>query len=188
MVYNAESFYSTDLKFLNRIFWRLLIAFGFSLTSTCWGCSNANHDKLSKEDTTYSQRDTAIVKDNTQLPVKSIALNTISPIPDTIDGCGDYYMYDSVDIASKEYIFLSRMSEIAVISLNSEILYLNIDTLASETTKSFIRDVYTGNNIKAILNVRKTAQYEEGAYYKGQLIIIKGSERKIFKVHGTSGC
>lgn len=119
----------------------------------------------------------------------SLNLTKFSSIPDTIDGCGDYYLLDNSDLNSDEYIFLSRMREVAIIIQDGDTTYLNNDTLNSKKTNELINDVYIGkNSLKVILSVKKFKEYEEGAFYKGELTIQFKSKKRVFKIHGQTGC
>jgi hypothetical protein len=152
-----------------------------------FGChySGGNESMLSKEDSVLI---TTHQPGTLQKP-KDFNLSSFTFIPDTIDGCGDYYLLDTSTISSKRYVFLSRMSEVAVILLDGDTIYLNIDSTVSKTTDKVINDVYRGkNNLKVILNVKKYKEFDEGAFYKGELIISIGSRKEVFKIHGQTGC
>ncbi len=119
----------------------------------------------------------------------SLNLTQFSSIPDTIDGCGDYYLFDTSDLHSNDYIFLSRMREVAIIILDGDTVYLKIDTSSSMETDDTISDVYIGkDSLKVLLKVKKFKEFEEGAFYKGELIIQYKSKKRIFKIHGQTGC
>lgn len=127
--------------------------------------------------------------DTTLKKMGNLSLTPFPSVPDTIDGCGDYYSLDTGNISSNKYVFLSRMREVAVIILNGNTTYLNIDTTLSKSTDNIIHDIYTGKDgLKVILKVRKFKEFDEGAFYKGELIIKKGTSQKNFKVHGQTGC
>ncbi len=91
----------------------LLLPF-FILTS----CSN--NDKASE---TYQKRHTlkgdssknVITTSNNDTTFK---LDFFKAVPDTIDGCGEYFTYDTSKFAKDKYIFLSNMTDFAIIKMS----------------------------------------------------------------------
>jgi hypothetical protein len=116
-------------------------------------------------------------------------LDFFKALPDTIDGCGEYFTYDTTKVADDKYIFLSNLSDFAIIKINGKELYLSKDTTESKETsdKSYIA-VYKGQGYKAILTIKQTEAYDEGGFYTGTLQIIGDKVKATFKVHGEAGC
>jgi hypothetical protein len=46
-------------------------------------------------------------------------LGFFQKIPDTIDGCGEYFTYDTSRVSKGRYIFLSNLTEFAIVKINS---------------------------------------------------------------------
>jgi hypothetical protein len=152
-------------------------------------CSNGDtsSDNLQKADT---------IKADTTKPVVAVSnvdttfkLDFFKPLPDTIDGCGEYFTYDTSKMANDKYIFLSNLTDFAIIKIKGKDLYLNKDTTESKENndKSYIA-VYKGQGYKAVLTIKQTKTYDEGGFYSGTLQIIGDKIKATFKVHGEAGC
>jgi hypothetical protein len=116
-------------------------------------------------------------------------LDFFKSIPDTISGCGDYFTYDTTKVADDKYIFLSNLTEFAIIRIKGRVIYLNKDNKQSrELSKDSYIEVFKTKGYKAILRVKKLKTYDEGGFYKGTLEMISDPIRAIFKVHGEAGC
>ena len=116
-------------------------------------------------------------------------LDFFNEIPDTISGCGEYFTYNTSKVDKGSYIFLSNLTEFAIIKINGQDIYLKIDTIESKVIndKSYIA-VYKGQDFKAVLTIKKIKTYDEGGTYSGTLQIIGNKINTTFKVHGESGC
>ncbi len=132
---------------------------------------------VSKQITTLSQGDT------------TFKLDFFNVIPDTISGCGEYITYDTSTVTNKKYIFLSNLTEFAIIKINGKDIYLKRDTIESKeiNDKSYIA-VYKCQDYKAVLKIKQTKSYDEGGLYSGTLQIISNKINALFKVHGEAGC
>jgi hypothetical protein len=119
----------------------------------------------------------------------TFALDFFSAIPDTIDGCGEYFTYDTSKVEKDKYIFLSNLTDYAIIKISGKDIYLNRDTTESrEINDKSYEAVYKGQGYKAVLKVKQTQTYDEGGFYSGTLEIIGDKKRVTFKVHGEAGC
>lgn len=157
----------------------------FILTS----CTNSDTktDNSQKSDTskTYTTKST-LTASNVDTTFK---LDFFKSLPDTIDGCGEYITYDTSKVANDRYIFLSNLSDFAIIKIKGKDIYLNKDTTESkEINDKSYKAVYKGQGYKAILTVKQTRTYDEGGFYSGTLEIIGDKVRATFKVHGETGC
>lgn len=110
-------------------------------------------------------------------------------IPDTIDGCGEYFTYDTIQEAKDKYIFLSNLTGFAIIKVRGNFIFLDKDTAESKeiNSKSYIA-VYRGQGYKAVLKVKQVKAYDEGGFYSGTLEIISDKKKITYKVHGQAGC
>lgn len=165
------------MKKLNFIFLSVLILAGCTNTGT-----TDNPDKKGAARTDIAGP--AVADADTRL-----IPGFFNAIPDTIDGCGEYFTFDTCRLADNRYIFLSNISEFAIIRIEGKDIYLNKDTVESRDMpdKSYIA-IYEGHGYKAVLNVILTKKYDEGGFYLGALQITGDKIKATFKVHGTSGC
>ena len=147
-----------------------------------------SHDKKSNKPQPVTSKETAIKEGTSSRGSANFKLDYFKKIPDTIDGCGEYITYDTSTLAHK-YIFLSNLSDFAIIKVNGKDIYLTRDSVASKTinNKNYI-SVYKGHGYKAILTVRETEAFDEGGFYKGTLQIISDKTFVMFKVKGQVGC
>lgn len=131
---------------------------------------------VTKQITAVSQGDT------------TFKLDFFQKIPDIIDGCGEYFTYDTSRVSRERYMFLSNMTD-AIIKINGRDIYLKRDSLESKeiNDKSYIA-VYKGHDYKAVLKIKQTKTYDEGGSYSGTLQIIGKNINTTFKVHGEAGC
>src|SRR5258708_2067414 len=108
-----------------------------------------------------SKNNDTLVSNTTKQGITSITVDTtfkldfFKSVPDTIDGCGEYFTYDTSKVAKNKYIFLSNLTDFAIIKINGKNIYLNRDTTESKeiNTKSYVA-VYSGQGYKAILTVK----------------------------------
>jgi len=148
-----------------------------------------SNDKKSNKAPSAASKETATIKEGTSSRgAANFKLDYFKTIPDTIDGCGEYITYDTTTVKDK-YIFLSNLSDFAIMKVNGQDIYLTRDSAASKTIndKSYI-SVYKGHGYKAILTVRETEAHDEGGFYKGTLQIFSDKTFVMFKVKGEVGC
>jgi len=116
-------------------------------------------------------------------------LDFFTAVPDTIDGCGEYITYYTSKITNDKFIFLSNLSEFAIIRIKGKDIYLNRDMIESQeiNDKNYIA-VYEGQGYKAILSLKQKKANDEGGFYTGTLQITGNKVNVTFKVHGQVGC
>lgn len=126
------------------------------------------------------------LKPNKNLEVK---LDFFKTVPDTIDGCGEYFTIESEKDDSENYIFLSNLSSFAIIKVNGKNVILEKDTIKSkEISKKEFLEIYRGNGYEATLKTKVIKQYDEGAFCKGTLNINDSKKETEYKIKGSSGC
>lgn len=127
---------------------------------------------------------------STEFPTDSdIKLDYFRSIPNTIDGCGEFFTYNTNEFGKDKFIFLSNITSFAIIKVEEKDIYLNIDKEESrEINETSYISVYKGDGYKAILNITQTKAYDEGGFYSGTLQIIHGDKTVTFHVHGEAGC
>jgi hypothetical protein len=93
------------------------------------------------------------------------------------------------EVLKDRYIFLSNLTEFAIIKINGKDIYLKRDSSESKeiNNKSYLA-VYKSRDYKAILTVKQSKSFDEGGIYFGTLQIIGDKLNTTFKVHGESGC
>lgn len=167
---------------MTRLFSFLLVI--FILT----GCNNTDKTTdTSKIDT--SKTDASRSTSTASTFDTTLKLDFFKSLPDTIDGCGEYFTYDTSKMANDKYIFLSNLSDFAIIKIKGKDIYLNKDTAESKeiNDKSYIV-VYKGQGYKAVLTIKQTKTYDEGGFYSGTLQIVGDNIKTTIKVHGEAGC
>jgi hypothetical protein len=124
-----------------------------------------------------------------QALVQQVQLETFDTMPGSIDGCGEYYTYDTSAFTNANLVFVSDMQDLAFIRIKGKDIELHAVRAPVEETgdKKYV-SVYEGNGYKAVLSVEQTKVYDEGGYYKGTLQISYGGQTYIYKVHGETGC
>jgi|SRR5450432_849313 hypothetical protein len=164
-----------------------LIFFVFSFIMLT-GCTNSNTSGANS-----LKNDTINVDNSKQIGISEVdsafKLDFFNAIPDTLSGCGEYFTYDTTPVTKDRYIFLSNLTEFAIIKINGNDIYLKRDSFESKeiNDKSYIA-VYKGQYYKAILTIKQTKSYDEGGFFSGTLQIIGEKINATFKVHGESGC
>ena len=79
-----------------------------------------------------------------------VKLDVFNSVPDTIDGCGEYYTLENENENSENYIFLSNLSSFAIIKVNGKNVFLEKDSINSkEISKDEYFEVYNGKGYKA---------------------------------------
>ena len=132
-----------------------------------------------------------ITKSIVAIPDKdtTFKLDFFKTIPDTIGGCGEYLTYDTSTFAKDKYIFLSNLSEYALIKINGETIYLKKDKVNSQAVnnENYVA-VYQGQGYRVVLTMKQIKTYDEGGYYSGTLHVASDKLKATFKVHGEAGC
>ncbi|MBO9635076.1 MAG: hypothetical protein J7578_18345 [Chitinophagaceae bacterium] len=106
----------------------LILLTAFILTS----CSNSDTPTGNSQKVDTNKADTvkpvvAIYNVDT-----TFKLDFFKALPDTIDGCGEYLTYDTSKVANDKYIFLSNLTDFAIIKIKGKDVYLNKDTTESK--------------------------------------------------------
>ena len=145
---------------------------------TLFSCNKNGESKKIEKDQTF--------KPNENLEVK---LDFFKTVPDTIDGCGEYFTIESEKDDSENYIFLSNLSSFAIIKVNGENIFLEKDTIKSkDISKDEYLEIYRGNGYEATLKAKFIKMYDEGGFCKGTLKINDSRKETEYKIKGSSGC
>lgn len=117
----------------------------------------------------------------------SFRLQFLVPLPDTMDGVGESFTYDTTNLNSEQYIFMSDF-ELGIIKVNGKNIYLHKDTTESkfvEHKSDFL--VYRGSGYKVIFDLKIDSQIDYVWYSSGTMQIVSDKIKKKFKVNGVSG-
>lgn len=152
-------------------------------------CINNEHADKYSQKTDTSEKDVSKQIASISKIDTALRLDFFNEIPDTISGCGEYFTYDTCKVDKDRYIFLSNLTEFAIIKINGKDIYLKKDSIESKeiNDKSYIA-VYKSQNFKVVLTIKQTKTYDEGGAYSGTLQIIGDKINTTIKVHGESGC
>jgi hypothetical protein len=121
----------------------------------------------------------------TKIDTSNIKLAFFDTIPETISSMGEFYSYDTTKIANNKYIFLTNLTDYAIIRVNGKDVYLLKDhdkcLALSENT---FKDVFSGNGFTVIFT-HKGIDHNNGTSYETGTLEIKNSKyQAIFKIHG----
>jgi len=127
--------------------------------------------------------------EKTSSSVSDLKLDVFKTIPDSLYGCGEYFTLENEKDESVNYIFISNLTDFAIIKVKNKNIFLEKDTLKSkESSNGIFNEEYSGNGYKAILKTKLIKEYDEGGLYKGTLKILKNNKEKVFNIKGESGC
>ena len=126
---------------------------------------------------------------NTVKTDTGLKIDFFETVPDKIKGCGEYFTYDTSSFENRRYVFLSNLSDFALIKVNGKEIVLYKDRTKSESinNRNYVA-VYKGQGYTAVLRMKQTEAYDEGGFYSGTLEIFGSGTNGTFKVHGEAGC
>jgi hypothetical protein len=109
--------------------------------------------------------------------------------PDTLRGCSSYFTYDTLEVKTGHYIFLTNYQQLAMIRVDSKEIYLHKDRSKSkQPAEDKWIDVYTGEGYTVVLETKRVRSVDEVSYYTGSLRITNDRVDVLFHVHGEGGC
>jgi hypothetical protein len=85
-------------------------------------------------------------------------------------------------------LFFLLNGGLGLLVLNGKIYYLNYKEDENYENQDNIKDIYIGNLVKTTLVLKKIKDYDEGAFYKGIMIVEYMNNIDTFKIKGQSGC
>jgi len=116
-------------------------------------------------------------------------LEFIKSIPGSIDGCGEFFTYDTCKISDEKYIFLSDMGDFAMIRIKGKDIQLKKNTRESKQLNAISSvEVYYAVGYKVILRKKEEKVVDAFYTYSGTLQIISKKIKTTFKVRGEGGC
>jgi hypothetical protein len=118
---------------------------------------------------------------------KECKLDFFDLMPPKYGLSGDFYTYDTVDISPNKYIFISDLTESAIIKINEVEIHLKIDQVNSKPRENdYFEEVWKGNGIIVILKLRIVKEDDEELYCRGKLEISTKKTIIEFNIHGSS--
>nr|WP_298659231.1 hypothetical protein [uncultured Flavobacterium sp.] len=118
-----------------------------------------------------------------------IKLDFFKAVPDTIDGCGEFYTIESEKDESQNFIFLSNFSSFGIIKVNGKDVFLEKKPTKSKAiSDDEIFNEYEGIGIKVIIKTKLKERFDEGGFYTGTLKLIYKNDEVVYKIKGESGC
>lgn len=116
-------------------------------------------------------------------------LEFLKSIPSSVDGCGEFFTYDTCNITDEKYIFLSDMGDMAVIRIKGKDIQLKKNTRESKQLNAISSvEVYYAVGYKVILRKKEEKVVDAYYTYSGTLQIISKKIKTTFKVRGEGGC
>ncbi|HAN39172.1 MAG TPA: hypothetical protein DCQ29_09755 [Chitinophagaceae bacterium] len=162
------------------------------LLSICilsFSCSiNQKEDKETNNDLVDTSKRKSHIKNDTELNVE---IGLFNSIPDTIDGCGDFYSYEIKENQKRTYIFLSNLTEFSIMKIDGQTEYFKIE---QDSLSDFSGDNYTqtafSEKYRLVCDFSLLKKYDEGGLYKLRLILIDKLTKRRKEIHliGESGC
>jgi hypothetical protein len=116
-------------------------------------------------------------------------LEFFTSIPDDIDGCGEFFTYDTSTVDDEHYILLSDMDVHAIINIRGKDVHLKKNTRQSKEINELVSvEVYYGGGYKVTLRKKKEKVINENIEYSGTLQISGKKIKATYKIHGEGGC
>ena len=122
------------------------------------------------------------------------SINSIKPgifhgIPRAIEDsyCVGLFIYDSLPLPSKNYVFVTNIEKVALIKIDGKNLRLALIQKTDLPKKSFKR-VFKGSGYQAVLLTKDISKKDEQGIESGSLEITHEKEKIILKVHGEVSC
>ena len=117
-------------------------------------------------------------------------LEIIDPLPESIDGCGDYYSLLDSEHSLNNLVFVTDLVSIGYVKINGELISLfkdNHKEIQNSDDSSSV-EIYRNDEIMVEFRATLIENYDEGGFHEGSIKIIYKNGSKTFKIHGESGC
>jgi hypothetical protein len=126
---------------------------------------------------------------NTTVPAGGFKLDFIKSIPGSIDGCGEFFTYDTCKLKDEKYIFLSDMGEMAIIKIKGKDIILKKNKRESKQINAISAvEVYYAVGYKVVLRKKEEKVVDHFYEYSGTLQITGKKIKTTIKVRGEGGC
>ena len=135
-----------------------------------------------KKDTTKKEKASPPITDGPRL-------DFLKSIPGSVDGCGEFFTYDSCKLKDEKYIFLSDMGEMATIRIKGKDIILKKSKRESKQLNVINSiEVYYAVGYKVVLRKKEEKVVDNYYEYSGTLQISGKKIKATFKVRGEGGC
>lgn len=144
-------------------------------------------NKTAKKDT--AKKDTIKKEKSSTTNTDAPRLDFIKSIPGSVDGCGEFFTYDSCKLKDEKYVFLSDMGDQAVIRIKGK--DINLKKNRRETKQINVInsiEVYYAVGYKVVLRKKEEKVVDNYYEYSGTLQITGKKLKVTFKVRGEGGC
>lgn len=152
-------------------------------------CTSTDQVNENPQNTGSTKTKTAKKEKANTANMAGFKLDFFTSIPGDIDGCGEFFTYDTSTVDDKHYIFLSDMSDLAIIRIKGKDVHLKKNKKQSKVINKLTSvDVYYGSGYKVILRKKEEKMVDELYEYTGTMQIIGKKIKVTYKVHGEGGC
>jgi hypothetical protein len=118
---------------------------------------------------------------------QTLKLDFFNKMPATVEVCSALYTYDTTSLKKKKYIMVSDFQDKGFITVAGKQIALKLtDTKLSNKVNTIY--TYTGGGYTVTTNVHVTTQTTYIDMESGTLVVTKGKEKLVIKIHGQSGC
>jgi hypothetical protein len=154
-------------------------------------CTDSNGAKDSKpKPSTPKKTDKKAVKPAPTTPVfTGPKLEFLKSIPGSVDGCGEFFTYDTCKLSDEKYIFLSDMGDFALIRFKGKDIELKKNRRETKQLTAITSiEVYYAVGYKVIVRKKEEKVVDEQYTYSGTIQIISKKIKTTYKVRGEGGC
>jgi hypothetical protein len=167
------------LKILKTVMFRNVVLI-FLLTILI-SCSDRN-DRNKPE--TLIEANGSMKSKETQIDT-TIHLDYFYSFPPNYGLQGDYYTYDTTLLSAKKYIFLSDLTDSAIIKIRGTDIHLS-NKGSKKLSENRVQDVWEGEGYTVTLTLKVVKEDDEKLYCTGTLEVWNKNSKSVFKVQGYS--
>lgn len=171
---------------------KLVFAYSIILLLTsCAGNDQANEtpSKDNSAKTKDTKKGKASTPNKATTPAGGPKLDFLKSIPGSVDGCGEFFTYDTCKISEEKYIFLSDMGDMAMIRIKGKDIILKKNARESKQLNAISSvEVYYAVGYKVVLRKKEEKEVDRFYEYSGTLQITGKKIKTTIKVRGEGGC
>jgi hypothetical protein len=157
--------------------------------TNCAGDDQATDSTSKTNKKNKDTRETKKTKPNTPAPPAGFRLDFLKSIPGSVDGCGEFFTYDTCKMTEEKYIFLSDMGDMAMIRIKGKDVVLKKSARESKQINAISSvEVYYAVGYKVVLRKKEEKVVDQFYEYSGTLQITGKKIKTTFKVRGEGGC
>jgi hypothetical protein len=115
-------------------------------------------------------------------------LQVFTRLPDTLTGCTGLYIYDSLPLSSRQYLFITNLDGLGIMQVHGKLVYLDRQSRRDLPDGGY-EEVFSKEGYTVTLRTKETGKTgDELTIYSGTLEMEKSGVKKMIKVHGEVGC